>query len=98
MNDTSVKICGLCEDIKEMVGDTGTDLMVIDKAEEIIHQVRLKNHAWEHLWDAPDKSFKARCKKCGFVTYFIEGHDTQYRYCPSCGEQKIPYELNNGIP
>lgn len=40
---------------------------------------------WEHLWDAPDGTFKGRCKKCGFVHFFIEGHDTQYKFCPECG-------------
>ena len=40
---------------------------------------------WEHLWDAPDGTFKGRCKKCGFVNFFIEGHDTQYKFCPMCG-------------
>lgn len=42
---------------------------------------------WEHLWDAPDGTFKGRCKKCGFVHFFIEGHDTQYKYCPECGRR-----------
>ena len=42
---------------------------------------------WEHLWDAPDGTFKGRCKKCGFVHFFIEGHDTQYKFCPECGRQ-----------
>lgn len=41
---------------------------------------------WEHLWDAPDGTFKGRCKKCGFVHFFIEGHDTQYKFCPECGK------------
>lgn len=40
---------------------------------------------WQHLWDAPDKTFKGRCSNCGFVHCFIEGHDTQYKYCPMCG-------------
>ena len=40
---------------------------------------------WEHLWDAPDGTFKGRCKKCGFVHFFLEGHDTQYKFCPECG-------------
>ena len=40
---------------------------------------------WEHLWDAPDGTFKGRCKKCGFVHFFIEWHDTQYKFCPECG-------------
>ena len=43
---------------------------------------------WEHLWDAPDGTFKGRCNTCGFVHYFIEGHDTQYHYCPQCGVKK----------
>ncbi len=48
---------------------------------------KLKEHGteWEHLWDAQDGTFKGRCKKCGFVHFFIEGHDTQYKFCPECG-------------
>lgn len=46
-------------------------------------------HPWEHIWDAPDGTFKGRCKKCGLVHIFIEGHDAQYRFCPQCGEQKV---------
>lgn len=41
---------------------------------------------WEHLWDAPDGTFKGRCKKCGFVHLFAEGHDAQYKFCPECGK------------
>ena len=88
VSDTSVKICGLCEDIKDAVGNLGTDLMVIDLAQEIIHEIRAKNCGWEHLWDAPDGTFKGRCKNCGFVHHFIEGHETQYKFCPQCGDQK----------
>lgn len=44
---------------------------------------------WEHLWDAPDGSYKGRCRNCGFMHVFIEGHDMQYIFCPSCGERKI---------
>lgn len=25
------------------------------------------------------------CNQCEFKTYAIEGHITQYRYCPNCG-------------
>lgn len=45
-------------------------------------------HPWEHIWDAPDYTFKGRCRNCGFIHYFIQGHDAQYRFCPQCGEQK----------
>ena len=46
-------------------------------------------NTWKHLWDAPDGSFKGRCENCGFVHFFVEGHDSQYRFCPQCGEQKV---------
>ena len=46
-------------------------------------------HPWEHIWDAPDYTFKGRCRNCGFIHYFIQGHDAQYRFCPQCGEQKV---------
>ena len=46
-------------------------------------------HSWEHIWDAPDYTFKGRCKNCGFIHYFIQGHDAQYRFCPQCGERKV---------
>ena len=93
--DLSIKVSSLCEDIKAIIGNDGTDLQVIGKAEEIIHLIRLRNNAWQRLWEAPDGSYKARCKQCGFVTFFVEGHDNQYRYCPECGEQKIPYIIPN---
>ena len=43
---------------------------------------------WDVLWKAPDGTFKGRCDNCGFVHVFIEGHVTQYKFCPQCGEQK----------
>ncbi|MBR6442715.1 MAG: hypothetical protein IKS46_03420 [Clostridia bacterium] len=46
-------------------------------------------NTWRYLWDAPDGSFKARCGNCGFVHFFIQGHCSQYRFCPQCGEQKV---------
>lgn len=54
----------------------------------IYNKVRTVN-TWKHLWDTPDGSFKGRCENCGFVHFFIEGHDSQYRFCPQCGEQKV---------
>ena len=43
---------------------------------------------WEHLWDAPDKTFLGRCDKCHFTHLFIGGFDAQYKYCPQCGDRK----------
>ena len=48
--------------------------------------LREQETEWEHLWDAPDGTFKGRCKKCGFVHFFIEGHGEQYKFCPECGK------------
>ena len=35
------------------------------------------------------------CTGCGFATTAIEGHITQYKYCPSCGA-KMDGEENDG--
>ena len=43
---------------------------------------------WNVLGKLPDGTYKGRCGNCGFVQYFIEGHDAQYRFCPQCGERK----------
>lgn len=56
-----------------------------DTVENAIALLKEQETEWEHLWDAPDKTFKGRCKKCGFVHLFIEGHDAQYKFCPECG-------------
>ena len=28
---------------------------------------------------------KYMCPKCGFIHDFIDGHTSQYQYCPQCG-------------
>ena len=40
MSDSYTRICGLCEDIKEMACNKGNKLMVISWAEEIIKEVK----------------------------------------------------------
>ena len=49
----------------------------------------IETDGWKHIWDAPDGTFKGKCENCGFVHFFVEGHDSQYRFCPQCGEQKV---------
>jgi rubrerythrin len=44
---------------------------------------------WNVLGKLDDGTYKGKCGNCGFVHYFIEGHDAQYRFCPQCGEQKV---------
>lgn len=56
-----------------------------DIVEDTIGLLKEQEPEWEHLWDAPDGTFKGRCKKCGYVHFFIEGHDKQYKFCPQCG-------------
>lgn len=34
---------------------------------------------------------KFRCNECGFTKEFVDGHTTQYEYCPECG-QRIDWE------
>ena len=62
----------------------------IDDAIALMKEQEIEEpHPWEHIWDAPDYTFKGRCRNCGFIQYFIQGHDAQYRFCPQCGEQKV---------
>lgn len=61
---------------------TGDDHVYIESA-ELVEET--KESQWEHLWDAPDGTYKGRCPRCGFVHAFIESHDSQYNYCPQCG-------------
>jgi hypothetical protein len=58
--------------------------LIIETLEEV-PAVEPKRGEWEHLWDAPDGTYKGRCTRCGLVHYFIESHDSQYNFCPSCG-------------
>lgn len=58
-----------------------------DLIEETLELLKEQETEWEHLWDAPDGTFKGRCKNCGFVHFFIEGHDEQYKFCPECGRR-----------
>ena len=44
---------------------------------------------WNVLGKLDDGTYKGKCGNCGFVHYFIEGHDTQYKFCPQCGERKL---------
>ena len=44
---------------------------------------------WNVLGKLDDGTYKGKCGNCGFVHYFIAGHDAQYRFCPQCGEQKV---------
>ena len=54
---------------------------------DAIEALKEQETEWEHLWDAPDGTFKGRCKKCGFVHLFVEGRDIQYKFCPECGRE-----------
>ena len=57
------------------------------RVDDAINLLKEQETEWEHLWDAPDGTFKGRCKKCGFVHFFIERHDEQYKFCPECGRR-----------
>lgn len=34
------------------------------------------------------KHVHGMCKKCGFIHDFVDGHTSQYVFCPQCGEPK----------
>lgn len=31
------------------------------------------------------RTYKGECTNCGFRHIFMDGHDSQYRFCPNCG-------------
>lgn len=33
----------------------------------------------------PTRTYKGECTNCGFRHIFMDGHDSQYRFCPNCG-------------
>lgn len=70
--------------VKELNGDAPIKIS-LECVEDILELLKEQETEWEHLWDAPDGTFKGRCKKCGFVHFFIEGHGEQYKFCPECG-------------
>lgn len=59
----------------------------VDAMEMAIEALSCEMGEWEHIWDAPDGTYKARCNQCGLTKFFIEGHDAQYEFCPSCGSK-----------
>lgn len=75
----NVPVQSLIDHIKTAVD---VDPWAKEMAEKLLKEQETE---WEHLWDAPDGTFKGRCKKCGFVHFFIEWHDGQYKFCPECG-------------
>ena len=37
-------------------------------------------------WKPVDtRTYKGECTNCGFRHIFMDGHDSQYRFCPNCG-------------
>ena len=40
----------------------------------------------------PTRTYKGECTNCGFRHIFMDGHDSQYRFCPYCGARMTPYK------
>ena len=72
--------CSKCQ----YVDEKNCNLAMVSDALKLLKE-KSQVAKWDHLSDASDKSFKGRCSQCGFIHYFIEGHDSQYNFCPQCG-------------
>ena len=66
----------VCEDLDTPFGEKVerklNKLREREYPEWYIEALKEQETEWEHLWDAPDGTFKGRCKKCGFVHLFVE--------------------------
>lgn len=79
--------------------DTGIDEAPFEYAEGLLEDVPSEDVApvrhghWDVREPMPMHDIKGNlswgnwyvCTGCGFATTAIEGHITQYRYCPNCG-------------
>ena len=73
------------DELYRLIYQSNVDGEILGSLIDALALLKEQETEWEHLWDAPDGTYKGRCKKCGFVHYFIESHDAQYYFCPSCG-------------
>ena len=51
------------------------DLMALPSADAVQGE-------WKRV---PTRTYKGECTNCGFRHIFMDGHDSQYRFCPYCG-------------
>lgn len=79
--------------------DTGIDEAPFEYAEGLLENVPsadvapVRHGNWDVREPMPMHDIKGNlswgnwyvCTGCGFATTAIEGHITQYKYCPSCG-------------
>ena len=81
-----VDMCPYWNDKMCLANLLGDALELLKKQKKTIKKTA---RPWNVLGKLPDGTYKGKCGNCGFVQYFIEGHDAQYKFCPQCGEQKM---------
>lgn len=51
----------------------------------LIKEQNPKTGHWIKLFLIDTSDIDGQCSECGFIHRFIDGHTTQYDYCPNCG-------------
>ena len=47
---------------------------------------KIQSEAVQGEWKRVEtRTYKGECTNCGFRHIFMDGHDSQYRFCPYCG-------------
>ena len=75
--------------------DTAENYLLMPLADLVeLLEKQLPKPIYEHI--ETRLIYKARydkfiCSECGFTKEFVDGHTTQYEYCPECG-QRIDWE------
>lgn len=48
-----------------------------------------KTGRWIMIYLTDTSDIDGQCSECGFIHKFIDGHTTQYNYCPNCGARMV---------
>ena len=65
---------------KEVIS-SGHRKAIIDMATDALSADVVQGE-WKRV---PTRTYKGECTNCGFRHIFMDGHDSQYRFCPYCG-------------
>ena len=71
--------------IVDIKGEIEGDYEIIGKYEERLQGEWIAREDMDYLDENKVVHKHFECNKCGFIHDFIDGHTSQYNFCPNCG-------------